>query len=110
MPVKGDRQLYADGSEGWLAEVNDNIILVKKFPDIPLEKNAPKEGEVELFASPVAPNKTYVEIEHQGAYEELQPGDSSLWEVRWFLRKLPKSVKPVAGNRAIATYARKIVQ
>jgi len=110
LPLKGDRQLYSDGSEGWLAEVNDGLILIKKFPDIPFEQNAPKEGEIEWYASPVAANKSYVEIEHQGAYEELQPGQSSNWKVEWFLRKLPPDIKPEAGNLALADYVRKIVR
>jgi hypothetical protein len=110
LPTKGDRQLYTDGAEGWLAELNGDVVLVKKFPDIPLEKNAPKEGEVELYASPVAPGKSYVEIEHQGAYEELAPGASSNWEVSWFLRKLPAGIKPTAENPALVSYARKLIK
>ncbi|WP_018613438.1 DUF4380 domain-containing protein [Segetibacter koreensis] len=110
LPVKGDRQLYTDGAEGWLAEVNENVILVKKFPDIPLEKNAPKEGEIELFASPVEPGKSYVEIEHQGAYEELQPEASLIWIVTWYLRKLPAGIKPEAGNTSLLSYVRKLVK
>ncbi|GLU52154.1 DUF4380 domain-containing protein [Dyadobacter frigoris] len=111
LPVKGDRQIYADGSEGWLAQINDNVILIKKFPDIPLELTAPKEGEVELFASEVtAANPGYVEIEHQGPYLELKPGESSSWETTWFLRKLPFKLKPEIGNAGLIDYARKIVK
>jgi hypothetical protein len=110
LPLKGDRQLYSDGKEGWLAEINDGVILIKKFDDIPFYKNAPAEGEIEWYASPVVPGKSYVEIEHQGAYQELQPGQSLTWEVEWFLRKLPPSLKPEAGNATLAEYARKIVR
>jgi hypothetical protein len=110
LPTKGDRQIYTDGAEGWLAEVNEDVILVKKFPDIPLEKNAPKEGEVELYASPVAPGKSYVEIEHQGAYEELPPGASNTWEVTWYLRKLPTGLNIEAGSPSLTSYARKLVK
>lgn len=108
LPLKGDRQLYSDGAEGWLAAVNGEVIMIKKFPDIPFEKNAPNEGEVEWYASPVVPGKSYVEIEHQGAYEELQPGATSIWQVEWFLRKLPRTIKPMAGNQDLLNYARKI--
>lgn len=110
LPLKGDRQLYSDGAEGWLAAVNGDALLIKKFPDIPFEKNAPNEGEIEWYASPVVPGKSYVEIEHQGAYEELQPGSSSIWQVEWFLRKLPSDIKPDAGNQALLNYVRKIVK
>lgn len=111
LPVKGDRQIYADGAEGWLAQVNDDVILIKKFPDVPLEQTAPKEGEVELFASEVtATNPGYVEIEHQGPYLELKPGESSAWETVWFLRKLPAQIKVETGNSALIDYVRKIVK
>lgn len=110
LPLKGDRQLYSDGSEGWLAEINGNIILIKKFDDIPFEKNAPNEGEIEWYASPVAEGKSYVEIEHQGAYEELKPGQSSTWQVEWFLRKLPENIRAEAGNPGLLDYVRKIVR
>lgn len=116
LPQKGDRQLYADGAEGWLAQVNDGVILIKKFPDIPLEKNAPDgagrfEGEIELFVSRVFPERGgYVEIEHQGAYEELMPGASSTWEVTWLLRRLPDNIKPEVGNTDLIDYTRKLIK
>ena len=111
LPAKGvNRQLYSDGTEGWMAQLNGDILMIKKFPDVPFEKAAPKEGEVELFASNASPVKGYVEIEHQGAYEELKPGESSTWQVEWFLRKLPASIKPEAANPALVEYVRKIVR
>lgn len=110
VPPKGDRQLYSDGKEGWLAAVNGQVIMIKKFPDVPFEKNAPNEGEVEWYASPVVQGKSYVEIEHQGSYEELLPGKSTTWQVEWFLRRLPSDIKPEAGNQKLADYVRNIVK
>ena len=110
LPLKGDRQLYSDGKEGWLAEINNGVILIKKFPDVPFDENAPGEGEIEWYASPVVPGKSYVEIEHQGAYQELQPGQSLTWKVEWFLKKLPSSIKPEPGNSVLVEYVRKIVR
>ncbi|WP_439583432.1 DUF4380 domain-containing protein [Dyadobacter bucti] len=111
LPLKGDRQIYADGSKGWLAQVNEGVILIKKFPDIPLDKIAPKEGEIELFASEVTDsNPGYVEIEHQGPYEEIQPGASLTWETVWYLRKLPAGIREETGDGALAGYVQKIVK
>lgn len=116
LPKKGDRQLFVDGAEGWLAQVNDGVILIKKFPDIPLEKNAPDkagrfEGEIELFVSRFIPDRGgYVEIEHQGAYEALMPGASSTWEVIWLLRRLPDNIKTEVGNKDLVDYTRKLVK
>jgi hypothetical protein len=111
LPVKGDRQIYADGSEGWLAQVNGNLILIKKFKDIPVELTAPKEGEVELFASEYSgTNPGYVEIEHQGPYEEISPGKSAVWETTWILRRLPAVIKAVPGETTLIDYVRKLVK
>lgn len=111
LPGKGDRQIYADGAEGWLAQLNGDRILIKKFPDLAPEQTAPKEGEVELFASEVtADNPGYVEIEHQGTYETLKPGASTTWTTTWFLRKLPPGVNRSPGSRSLVDYVRKIVK
>ncbi len=109
LPIKGDRQIYSDGTEGWMAQINDGFLLVKKFPDVPFEKNAPKEGEIELYASPVVSGKSYVEIEHQGPYEQLRPGESLTWEVTWYLRKLPSTIKAEPGNPGLVDYVRKLI-
>jgi hypothetical protein len=116
LPSKGDRQLYSDGSEGWLAELNGRTILVKQFPDIPLEKAAPKEGEVELYASPLTAGKGpvetrgYVEIEHQGAFQVLEPGASSHWQVTWWVRQIPDSIDVKAGSPQLVEFVRRLVK
>ncbi|WP_215242039.1 DUF4380 domain-containing protein [Dyadobacter helix] len=111
LPVKGDRQIYADGAEGWLAQVNKDVVLIKKFRDVSPEMTAPKEGEVELFASEVTKtNQGYVEIEHQGPYLELLPGKSFCWETTWLLARLPAGIKPIPGNSALVKWVRQAVQ
>jgi hypothetical protein len=110
IPSTGDSQLYTDGSEGWFAEVNGDVILIKKFPDIPFDSAAPKEGEVELYANKDVPQKSYVEIEHQGAFTELQPGQSMSWTMQWFLRKLPHGIQPTPGNPKLIEYVRRVVK
>lgn len=110
LPTSGDRQLYSDGSEGWLAQVNGNVVLVKKFKDIALTDKAPKEGEVELFASDIRKNgKGYVEIEHQGSYQTLASGESLLWNVEWFLREIPSDIDPEMGNDQLVEYVRNLI-
>jgi hypothetical protein len=116
LPSKGDRQLYSDGSEGWLAAINGRTILVKQFPDIPPEKAAPKEGEVELYASPLTkgdgPVETrgYVEIEHQGAFQVLEAGASSSWHVTWLVRQVPDAIDVKAGSPELVEFVRRLVK
>ena len=100
-------KLFSDGKEGWVAQVNNNVIFIKIFPDMALQKAAPSEAEIEIYTNQ---DRTYVEIEDQGAYETLQPGASMNWEVSWFIGKLPANIKPVKGNSDLPKYVRRIVK
>lgn len=100
-------KFFSDGSEGWIAQINDDVIFVKTFPDISAEQAAPSEAEVEIYADA---ERTYVEIEQQGAYQELQPGESLSWEVRWFLKKLPDRIKVEMGNESLVAYTRNLIK
>lgn len=102
----GQNKFFSDGAEGWIAQVNEDIIFIKQFPDIPLEKAAPSEAEVEIYTNP---QKSYVEIEQQGAYEALQPGASLHWQVTWYIRKLPPTLTREKGNAGLVAYVRKLV-
>ncbi len=102
----GQNKFFSDGAEGWIAQVNEDVIFIKKFPDIPLEKAAPSEAEVEIYTNP---QKSYVEIEQQGAYHDLQPAASLHWEVSWYIRKLPATLNRSKGNAGLVAYVRKLV-
>lgn len=110
LPLKGDRQIYTDGAEGWLAAMNGRWLLVQQSPDISVEQTAPDEGEVELYASPVKNGSGYVEIEHQGEYKSLKTGESTSWEVHWYLREIPLSISPVLGNEALVNFIRQMIK
>lgn len=103
----GVPKLIGDGSEGWMAHIKDRSVLIKKFSDIAPDKAAPGEGEIELYANP---DKTYIEIEEQGAYVELPPGKSLEWEVIWYLKNLPEKIRVEKGNKEIVKYVRSVVR
>src|SRR5690606_41162088 len=79
-------------SRDWSSDVcsSDLSVLITKFSDVAPDKAAPGEGEIELYANP---DKTYIEIEEQGAYVELPPGKSLEWEVIWYLKNLPEKIR-----------------
>lgn len=110
LPIRGDRQLYTDGSEGWFAQINNGIIFVKKFPDIHPRDFAPKEGEIELYVSPVKEGHSYVEIEQQGKFQTLRPGESFSWQMKWYLRKLPANLKAEIGNKKLLHFVRSLIE
>lgn len=79
-------KFFSDGDEGWIAQVNNRIIFIKYFENQPKELAAPSEAEIEVYTNP---DKTYVEVEVQGAYTTLQPGAALTWTVFWYIKKLP---------------------
>ena len=85
-----NRKINADG-KGWLAYKNENLLLIKKFQDLKPSEPAPDEAEVQIY---VNRGKTYIELESQGAYTELKPGESLDWTVRWYLLQDETPVKP----------------
>ena len=100
--VKG----FADGSEGWLAHVDGDLLFVKVFADVPRQAQAPKEAEIEIYVDGAG---RFVEVEQQGAYAELAPGASSSWPVRWLLRKLPAGMPVAPGSAELLSWVRTIV-
>ena len=73
-----NRKVNAD-ARGWLAYAADGLLLVKRFQDLKNNEPAPGEAEVQVY---VNRGKSYIELESQGAYTLLQPGESLQWTVR----------------------------
>jgi hypothetical protein len=78
-----------------LAYVLGDRLLLKQFNDQPQSAFAPGEAEIELY---VNPDHSYVEVENQGAYKNLAPGETISWKVTWYVRKLPPGVTASIGN------------
>jgi hypothetical protein len=76
----------ADGREGYIAHAGGGLLFVKTFLDLPPERQAPGEGEVEVYG-----NNRYVEVEAQGPYAPIAPGGLARWRVRWYLRALAEN-------------------
>ena len=83
----------ADGTGGFVAHATDGHLFLKKFTDVPPDRLAPGQGEIEIYA-----NKRYVEVEVQGPYARIDAGASATWAVTWYLRKLPAGL--VATSRS----------
>ncbi len=97
---------FADGREGWLAHVDGDALLVKTFPAVPRAAHAPGEAQIEIYASPA---HTYVEVEAQGAYQAVAPGEALSWEVVWLARRLPPQLPVGVGSRALLEHVRALV-
>jgi hypothetical protein len=79
-------------------------MFIKKFEDIKAKDAAPAEAEIQIYANP---GKTFVEIEEQGAYSTIAPGEELSWTVRWYL--VPNDL-PAEPSKALLKKALKTVK
>lgn len=105
--VTGHQKLFRNGAEGWLAHCNQGLIIIKQFPDIGIAQEAPNETEVELY---IHKDRTYIELENQGIYKTLRPGESVTWKVKWYLRQLPLKINTDPGSVPLSEFVRKTIQ
>jgi hypothetical protein len=105
--IHDHQKLFADGTGGWLAHVAGDILFVKTFEDILPSATAPNEAEIEIYANP---ERTYVEVEQQGAYIALEPGQSSTWLVRWYVRKLPATLTAEVGSTDLLAFVTQTIE
>ena len=85
-----NRKINADG-KGWLAYAANGLLMIKKFDDINPSQPAPDEAEIQVY---VNQGKTYIELESQGEYKTLAPGQSLTWVVDWYLIPLKDKAEP----------------
>jgi hypothetical protein len=102
-----NRKSFADGAEGLLAHVEAGHLFVATWNDVPRERQAPGEAEIELYVDKTG---RFVEIEAQGPYEELAPGGSCVWTVFFSLERLAKATRVEPGNPALVRAARALAE
>ena len=98
---------FAFGAEGWLAYVVNDVLLIKQFPNVAPEHIASGESDIEIY---VCPTFNYIELESQGPYTSLNPGDDLEYTVTWYLKKLPEDMDKAPGNPHIVKLVREIIQ
>lgn len=110
--TSGTTKFFADGKDGWFAHVTvDGILFLKKFKDAPVSKKAPDpENEIQIYTTnrPIT-NADFVEMEVQGAYDSIAQNDSSSWDVKWYVRKLPDSIAATVGNPQLVAFVNQIL-
>jgi len=85
--VAKQRKINANGKGmkkglSYLRYENNGLVLEKTFPDLKDGEAAPGEDEIQVY---VHDNALYCELEEQGAYKLLKPGESLEWVVSWRL-------------------------
>ena len=64
---------------------------MKKFQDLKAGQPAPEEAEIQVY---VNRGKSYIELESQGTYTTLKPGESLQWSVKWYLLPYEGAAEP----------------
>lgn len=83
--------------------MDGDLLFVKVFPAVARADQAPGEAEVEIYVDPAG---GFVEVEQQGPYEMIAPGQSSRWTCHWLLARLEPGAVRIAGNAALLAQAR----
>lgn len=90
-------KIFGNGSHGWVANANGGLLLVKQFAPLSPMSVAPEEAEIEIYAHAAA-GVSYIEMEQQGPYKVIAPGERIRWSVDWYLAALPANMLPVVGD------------
>lgn len=93
--AQANRKMNAD-AKGWLAWYDGKLLLVRHFTDLSDGQPAPGEAEVQVY---VNRGKSYIELECQGAYVQLQPGERIDWCVEWQVANGEDAEKAPQGKR-----------
>lgn len=78
-----EAKLGADAALGFVGYATPRLLFVKTFESEPNEV-APGEAQIELYVKP----HNYVEIEQQGPYRQIAPGQELSYRVTWYIRSL----------------------
>jgi hypothetical protein len=106
--IAADSKFFADGKRGLLFHVtHDRLAFIKRFSDTPAADRAPNQGEIEIYANAA---QTYVELENQGPYRAIGPGESMRYRVDWFLRGLPDGIEAKMGDSALIEFVESVVR
>jgi hypothetical protein len=103
LPAAG-LKAFAGGEGGMLAHAAGGFLFVKRFDAVLRAAHAPGEGALEIYA-----NRRYLELEVQGPYTRIEPGDSLSWSVTWWLRALPGGVAVATGNPDLLACAHRAI-
>ena len=97
----------ADGSEGWMAYAINGKLFIKKFQDVKPEMFAPGEAEILFY---VSAESDYIEIEVQGKYEAIKPGEKSTWNIEWIGQDIPSNVEVAKGSNELVEFVRDTIR
>ncbi|MBN2673072.1 MAG: hypothetical protein JXX29_15420 [Deltaproteobacteria bacterium] len=101
--MSDDAKLFDSCAENWIAHTDGKLLFVKEFE--PANPVADGEGEIEIYAC-----DGYVEVEEQGSFKTIAPGQSSTWRVNWYLRRLPPHLQTKRPSAELVNAVRNVLK
>ena len=68
---------------------------------------APGEAEISFY---ISGETDYIEIELQGKYESLNPGEKPVFKVEWTAADIPADIKVEKGSKELVEFVRGIIK
>jgi hypothetical protein len=106
-PIPHHLKLYSTASEGWIAYAIQGMLFIKQFPDTKPEEYSPQQGEVEIY---INKDKSYTELENQGVYQTLNPGEALNYQESWYIAPIPERWETEVGNEKLVGKVRQIIK
>ena len=106
-PISDNLKMFSTAKEGWLAYAINGLLFVKQFPDTNPESYSPKQGEVEIY---INKEKSYIELENQGAYQLLKSCETLNYKETWSLSPIAKTIKIESGNQKLVELVRQLIK
>ena len=103
IPLQNHQKLFSTASGGWLAYALNRTLFIKQFEDIKYAQYSPNQGEVEIYLNK---DKSYAELENQGSYRLLQPGQNISYVVNWYLIPIPKNININIGSDQLISFCK----
>jgi hypothetical protein len=102
-PIANHQKLFSTAKEGWLAYTLNGMLFIKQFQDTKPENYSPQQGEVEIY---INKEKSYIELENHGPYQDLKPRETLSYKETWFLIPIPETIKIEASNQELSDLVR----
>jgi hypothetical protein len=96
-------KINANGTEGWLAWIENNLLYLKLYQPVAADQMATGEGDVEVYLSS---HQDYVELEVQSVARALAPNDTLQWRVSWLVEQLPAGLDASVGSLELLAWVR----
>lgn len=95
---------FFERTPGWngIAYFLDQYCLLKTAPPVPLEKQHPEHGSIEIYSDKTTnPDLDILELEMHSEFQTLEPGEAATFEEQWSLMKVPEYNNPGDQARCI---------